>query len=79
MTFKQYSDLRDYIIGEHNYIAYRKSKAEACGLTWTAEDEANYQKWCANRKRIIDWSIDIIKKEVAKHDYEIFKEWVMGE
>lgn len=80
MTFKQYSDLRDYIISEYNYFAYyKKPKAEAYGLDWTAEDEANYQKWCANYKRITDQSIDIIKQEVAKHDYENFKKWIMRE
>ncbi len=79
MTFKQYSDLRDYIISEYNYLAYKKSKAETYGLKWTAEDEANYQKWYASYKRINRWSIDIIKKEITKHNYEVFKQWAQGE
>ena len=79
MTFEQYSNLRDYIIREYDYIGYRKANASVYGLEWTAEDEAEYQKWCASRKRITDWAINIIKQEVAKHDYENFKEWVMEE
>ena len=78
MTLKEYNDIRDHIIGEYEYSLYRKSNAEVRGLEWTAADEADYQKWCASRKRISDWQVGVMEREVLKHNYANFRQWAIG-
>jgi len=79
MTLEEYNDIRNHIIGEYEYSLYRKSQAEVYGLKWTAEDEAEYQKWCASRERISDWQIEVMEREVLKHDYANFRQWAIGD
>ena len=78
MTLREYNDIRYDIIGEYEYAIYRKSQAEVRGLKWTAEDEANYQKWCASRKRISDWQNGVMEREVQKHNFADFRQWAIG-
>ena len=79
MTLKEYNDIRNHIIGEYEYAIYRKSQAEVRGLEWTAADEADYQKWCASRKRISDWQVGVIEREVQKHNFADFRKRMMGD
>ena len=79
MTLQEYNDIRNHIIGEYEYAIYRKSQAKVRGLEWTDEDEADYQKWCASRKRISDWQIGVMEQALRPFNKKIFEEFAMKE